>query len=135
MTASVTALQLGTARPSLLRVDETTDENGATVTVTLGWDDRPHVGTAGGSPATEHRALLVAAAALAAVASVRDNGYRVRSTEVATIGDDQVAVVIVEGEPGDKPLVGAAVIEEDNRQVAFARAALDAVNRRVFRPR
>ena len=42
-----------------------------------------------------------------------------------------VALVSVEDPKLDQPLVGAAVMPDDNLQLGFARATLDAVNRRI----
>jgi hypothetical protein len=135
MTSPVAALHLGTARPSLLRVDETTDRDGATVTVTMSWDGDRHVGTAGGDAAAAHRPTLVATATLRAVSAAATDDYTVTATSIGHVGPEAVAMVLVHGSSEQRPLIGAAVIESDNHPIAFARAALDAVNRRVRRPR
>jgi hypothetical protein len=131
MTSPVVALRLGAARPVLLRVDETTDDNGATVTVTLSLNGNRHVGTVVGDAAAAHRPTLVATAALRAVSEAVAADYTVAATSIDRVGSEAVAIVLVHESAESRPLVGAAIIEIDNHQVAFARAALDAVNRRV----
>lgn len=134
MTGSVTALHLGTTRPALLRVDETTDEAGCTVTVTLAFEGNLHVGTASGDASASVRAALVATAALDSV-SPASRTYTVTATNVTEVGPRSVAIVLVDSPNEQHPLVGSALIRTENHQIAFARAALDAVNRRLNRPR
>ncbi len=132
MTASVTSLRTETARVALLRVDETTDESRAEVTVSVRFDGEDHEGTAQGSPADSTRPRLVAAATLDALADLAD-GFVLHETSMTFAGDTDVALVVI-GEPGGtRPLVGTAVVDDENRQVAFAKAALDALNRRIGR--
>ena len=131
MTASVTTLRTETARVSLLRVDESTEEHRAEVTVTLNWDGDQHVGESAGDPAAGHRPRLVAAATLRAIESLGDGDYRLVDASTTRSGDSDIALVTVAEEHSDRPLVGTAVIDADNHQVAFARATLDAVNRRL----
>jgi hypothetical protein len=133
MTASVTPLRLMTARVALLRVDETTDERRAEVRVFLQWEGEDHVGVTVGGPATSARAALVAEATLRAVASIDDEEYRLVDASATRSGGADIALVVVDDPEGDRPLVGTAVIDDDNRQVAYAKAALDAVNRRLAR--
>ena len=133
MTASVTPLRLETARVALVRVDETTDEQRAEVRVFLQFDGDDHVGIVAGDPASTGRAHLVASATLRAVASVDDEDYRLVDTTTTTSGGASIALVVVEDPDGGRPLVGTAVIDDDNRQVAYAKAALDSVNRRLAR--
>ncbi len=130
MTASVTNLRLETARLALLRVEESTDERRAEVRVTLAWEGKEHVGTAAGAPADSERSSLVAAATLDALAFI-DDEYRLIDTSTSWAGGLDVAMVVVEDPTGERPLIGTAVLDDDNRQVAFAKAALDAVNRRL----
>ncbi len=133
MTASVTPLRLETARVALVRVDETTDEHRAEVRVFLQFDGEDHVGVAAGDPAAATRAHLVATATLRAIASVDEDEYRLVDASSARSGGSDIALVVVEDPTGERPLVGTAVVDDDNRQVGFAKAALDAVNRRLSR--
>lgn len=133
MTASITPLRLETARVALVRVDETTDERRAEVRVFLQWEGEEHVGVVAGDPASAGRSNLVASATLRAVASLDDQDYRLVDTSTTRSGGSDIALVVVEDPDGDRPMVGTAVIDEDNRQVAFAKASLDAVNRRLAR--
>jgi len=133
MTASVTTLRTDTARVSLLRVDESTEEHRAEVKVTLQWDGQQHIGESAGDPAAAFRARLVAAATLRAIETVIDDEYRLVDASTTRSGDSDIALVSVAEEDSDRPLVGTAVIDDDNLQLAFARATLDAVNRRLGR--
>ena len=130
MTASVTNLRTENARLSLLRVDESTDERRAEVRVTLYLDGEEHLGSSAGTPADATRPALVAAATLDAVAFLEDE-FRLIDTATSRAGGADVALVVVTDPEGDRPLIGTAVLDDDNRQVAFAKAALDAVNRRI----
>ncbi len=130
MTASVTSLRIETARLALLRVEESTDERRAEVRVTLAWEGKEHVGTAAGPPADSERPALVAAATLDALSFV-DDEFHLIDTTTSFAGGMDVALVLVLDPDQDRPLVGTAVLDDDNRQVAFAKAALDAVNRRI----
>lgn len=130
MTASVTNLRLETARLALVRVEESTDERRTEVRVTLAWGGDEHVGTAAGVPSASQRSNLVAAATLDAIAFI-DDGYRLLDTATSRAAGLDVAMVMVHDPENARPLVGTAVLDDDNRQVAFAKAALDAVNRRI----
>ena len=134
MTASVTTLRTDTARVSLLRVDESKEEHRAEVTVTLHWEGEQHVGESAGDPGAGNRPRLVAAATLRAIESFGDGEYRLVDASTTRSGDSDIALVTVAEEHGDRPLVGTAVIDDDNHQVAFARATLDSVNRRLGYP-
>lgn len=130
MTASVTNLRVETARLALIRVDESTDHHHAEVRVTLAFEGKEHVGMASGAPADGERPSLVAAATLDALAWVEDE-YRLVDTTASFAGGFDVAMVVVRDPEDERPLVGTAVLDDDNRQVAFAKATLDAVNRRI----
>lgn len=130
MTASVTTLRVETARLTLLRVDESTDERRAEVRVTLAWEGKEHTGTAAGAPADSERPTLVAAATLDALAFI-DDEFRLIDTAGSWAGGFEVAMVVVHDTEDERPLVGTAVLDDDNRQVAYAKATLDAVNRRL----
>lgn len=130
MTASVTNLRVETARLALIRVEESTDEHHAEVRVTLAWEGKDHVGVASGIPADAERPTLVAAATLDALAFI-DDEYRLIDATTSWAGGFDVAMVVIADPDEERPLVGTAVLDDDNRQVAFAKAALDAVNRRI----
>jgi hypothetical protein len=131
MTASITTLRTDTARVSLLRVDESTEEHRAEVQVTLQWEGEQHVGESGGDPAAGSRSRLVAAATLRAIESMDDAEYQLVDASTTRSGGADIALVVVAEEDSDRPLVGTAVIDDDNQQMAFAKATLDAVNRRL----
>ncbi|HSM02471.1 MAG TPA: hypothetical protein VK960_08570 [Acidimicrobiia bacterium] len=129
MTASVTPIHTATARVALLRVDESTEEHRAEVRVILMWDGEQHVGESAGEPGAGSRSRLVAAATLRAIESVDDFDYRLVDASTTRSGGSDIALVVVTEPDIERALVGTAVIDADNRQVAFARATLDAVNR------
>jgi len=133
MTASVTPLRTDTSRVSLLRVDESTEEHRAEVQVILQWEGEQHVGESGGDPGAGSRPRLVAAATLRAIESMDDFEYRLVDASTTRSGGSDIALVVVAEPDIERPLVGTAVVDDDNRQVAFARATLDAVNRRFGR--
>jgi len=132
MTASVTPLRTDTARVALLRVDESTEEHRAEVQVVLQWEGEQHAGDAAGDPGAGSRPRLVAAATLRAVESIGDADYRLIDASTTRSGGSDIALVVVAEPDTVRPLVGTAVVDEDNRQVAFAKATLDAVNRRIL---
>jgi len=131
MTASVTTLRVETPRTNIDRVEETTSSDRAEVSVTLHWDGADHTGVASGPPTSGFRALLVAHATLAALqeAGLREF-YAVEANTTETAGT-RVALVAVEDPRLDQPLIGTAVMPDDNVQLGFARATLDAINRRL----
>ena len=134
MTASVTTLRVETARIALIRVVEMTDERHAEVRVTLRWEGHEHVGTSTGTPADSERPALVASATLDALTALADE-FRLIDATPAWAGGLDVAMVVVDDPEVETPLVGTAVLDGDNRQVAFAKATLDAVNRSLGRTR
>jgi len=130
MTASVTTLKVQATRVGLLRVDESTDDLRAEVHVTLSRNGDDVVGHATGVPADSERAGLVAAATLDAI-STPDQHFVLLDTLVTHCGGTAIAMVVVTNPDEDRPLVGTAVIDDENRQVAFAKATLDALNRKL----
>lgn len=130
MTATVTNLRVETARLALLRVDESTEERRATVTVTLAFEGEEHVGTAFGAPADSLRAGLVASATLDAIGFIED-AFELIDTAATFAGGVDVAMVVVSDPEGRRPLIGTAAMDDDNRQLAYAKATLDAINRRI----
>ena len=133
MGANVTVLRIETPRPALVRVHESTDDDGATVDVSLASSSGTRVGSASGEASASHRSFLVATATLRAILPDLDGEFEVVAATTTSSGSDSIAIVIVES-PGSLRLVGSALIDNDNRQVGFARAALDAVNRRLEAP-
>lgn len=131
MTASVTSLRVESARTSIDRVDESTSNDRAEVTVTLHWDGTDHVGVASGPPTAGFRPLLVAHATLAALQEAGLREFFAVEAIVTETAATQVALVAVEDPRLDQPLIGTAVMPDDNFQLGFARATLDAVNRRI----
>jgi hypothetical protein len=131
MTASVTTLRTDTARISLVRIDEKTEEHRAEVQVILQWEGAEYIGESAGDPAAGVRPRLVAAATLRAVESLDDFVFRLVDASTTRSGGSDIALVVVSDPDSTRPLVGTAVVDDDNRQVAFAKATLDAVNRRV----
>ena len=128
MTASVTSLRVDTARVALIRVVEMTDERHTEVRVTLRWEGHEHVGSSTGLPADAERPSLVAAATLDAITPLADN-YQLVDATPAWAGGLDVAMVVVHDPESEQPLVGTAVLDAGNRQVAYAKATLDAINR------
>jgi hypothetical protein len=128
MTASVTSLRVETARVALIRVVEMTDERHTEVRVTLRWEGHEHVGSSTGLPADSERPSLVAAATLDAISALADE-YTLIDATPAWAGGLDVAMVVVDYPESEHPLVGTAVLDAGNRQVAYAKATLDAVNR------
>jgi hypothetical protein len=131
MTASVTSLRVETPRTHIDRVDESTSNDRAEVSVTLHWDGADHTGVASGPPTASFRPLLVAHATLAALQEAGLREFYAIEANVTDTAATQVALVAVEDPELDQPLIGTAVMPDDNTQLGFARATLDAVNRRI----
>ena len=131
MTASVTSLRADTARLSIDRVDESTSDHRADVSVTLHWDGAAHTGETSGSPASANRPLLVAEATLRAISDAGVRDFTAIEAHVTKVAGSEVALVAIEDPLLTQPLIGTAVIPAGNHQLAFAMAALDAVNRRI----
>jgi hypothetical protein len=131
MTASVTSLRVETPRTTIERVDESTTPDRSEVSVTLHWDGGSHTGVASGPPTASFRPLLVAHATLAALQRAGLREFSAIEATVTEPAGTQVALVAVEDPELEDPLIGTAVMPDDNRQLGFARATLDAVNRRI----
>jgi hypothetical protein len=131
MTASVTSLRAETARLAITRVDESTNDHRADVSVTLHWNGSDHTGDATGSPASANRPLLVAAATLRAIAGTGVRDFTAIEASVTRAAGSDVAMVAIDDPLADQPLIGTALIPADNVQLGFARATLDAVNRTI----
>ncbi len=131
MTASVTSLRTDTGRTAIDRVDESTNHDSATVTVILHWDGSDHVGEAAGPPSATLRPLLVARATLKALSSAGTREFEAIEASTTETAEVLVAVVAVDDPLLTNPLIGTAVMPDDNSQLGFARATLDAINRRI----
>ena len=134
MTASVTTLRTDMARSAIDRVDESTNSDAAAVTVVLHWDGADHVGEASGPPASARRPMLIAEATLEALESAGSRGFEAVEASTTQTAGVLVAVVAVADPQITTPLIGTAVMPDDNAQLGFARATLDAVNRRAELP-
>ena len=131
MTASVTSIRTESPRTAIERVDESTTADGAAVTVVIHWDGSDHVGEAVGSAASGQRAVLVARATLMALADAGSKEFDVVEATTTNAGGATVALVAVVDPDLTMPLIGTAVMPDDNAQLGFAKATLDAVNRRA----
>ena len=131
MTASVTSLRADTVRTAIDRVDESTNNEGATVTVVLHWEGSDHAGEAAGSPSAALRPLLVARATLRALSNVGTRDFEAIEASTTETAGVLIALVAVADPSLTNPLIGTAVMPDDNAQLGFARATLDAINRRI----
>lgn len=129
MTASITPLRTDSGRSAIDRVEESTTDEGASVTVVLHWDGRDHVGQSTGPPSSSTRPLLVARATLQALPNTGE--FEAIDASITKTAGVSVALVAVADPSLKNPLVGTAVMPHDNAQLGFARATLDAVNRRI----
>lgn len=124
----------GGIRPALVDVSETVDGATADVTVTLRWEDSLLIGKASGAAAHSTRPRLIAEAALAALRQSirRGTALGVSSMDVPILGHRSVAVaqIVVVSKDGEKTLIGAAMVEDDETR-AIVRAVLDALNRTI----
>ena len=99
--------------------------------MTLHWDGADHTGIAGGPPTAAFRPLLVAHATLAALREAGLREFFALEASITETAGTKVALVSVEDPSLAQPLIGTAVMPDDNMQLGFARATLDAVNRRI----
>jgi hypothetical protein len=121
-------------RPALLRIKESTDQTRATLTVTLGWQDGEHVGSASGPDAASARLRLVGEATLHAMESIftETPPLALDSIGTASVGMRTVliAVIVFAGKAGEELVVGSALSGGDD-DAAAVKAVLDALNRRL----
>lgn len=121
-------------RPVLLRIKESTDQTRATLTVTLGWQDGEHVGSASGPDAASARLRLVGEATLHAMESIftETPPLALDSIGTASVGMRTVliAVIVFAGKAGEELVVGSALSSGDD-DAAAVKAVLDALNRRL----
>ena len=122
----------GGIRPALVDVSENLEGSRAEVKVTLRWDDSLLIGKSSGAAASSMRARQVAEATIEAVKQAIHTtaAMAISSMEVPTLGSRQVAVaqVVLVTESDERMLIGAALVEDDDRR-AVVRAVLDALNR------
>ena len=120
-------------RPAIIRIEEAAGDDLARVTIVLDWNDESYLGTAAGQAEGRHRPRLVGEAALRAVEAVTGGSLRLELVAVATaeVGDVHVAMTQVRVSGSGESLVGTALLEEEDRSWATARAVLDAINRRL----
>jgi len=131
MTASISSIRTDSPRSAIDRVDESTSDDSAAVTVVLHWDGADHVGEASGPPGAAVRPLLVARATLKALTSGGSREFEAIEASVTETAGTSVALVAVSDPLLTNPLIGTAVMPDDNEQLGFARATLDAVNRQL----
>jgi hypothetical protein len=121
-------------RPALLRIKESTDQTRATLTVTLGWQDGEHVGSASGPDAASARLRLVGEATLHAMESIftETPPLALDSIGTASVGMRTVliSVIVFAGKAGEELVVGSALSGGDD-DAAAVKAVLDALNRRL----
>lgn len=135
---ATTSVRSGTRRLVLTGVDELSTGGRTHVTITL--DDRGHEvrGSAEGSIATVTHGRVVAEAVLDALREVAPaaTDLAVDSAHVIPVGRALVAIVTLAqvDPPAEHQLSGTAVVRDGRHADAFARAVLDATNRRLALP-
>ncbi|MGA9596845.1 MAG: hypothetical protein WBV06_11845 [Acidimicrobiia bacterium] len=121
-------------RPVLRRVKESIDQNRATLTVTLGWQQDEHIGSAVGPDAASARMRLLGEATLHAMESIFTDTppLALDSIGTANVGMRTVliAVIVFAGKDGEELVVGSALSHGDDDEAAV-KAVLDALNRRL----
>ncbi len=122
-------------RTVLRAVDDHTGTERAAVRVTLTRAGADSVGRAEGGIASVARARLVASATLAALAHLvpAAASFEFDTAQIVTVGRAPIALVTLVrvAPPAEERHVGAAVVRERGDADAFARAVLDATNRRL----
>lgn len=120
-------------RPAIVHINETYEDGQARVVITLGWQDAEYAGEAVGSAKWSARPRLVGEATLRAIELVTGDRVDLSLAAVATteLGAGRIAVaqVTIAGLP--EPLVGSALLPENDESGATVRAVLDALNRRL----
>ena len=101
--ANVTVLRIETPRPALVRVHESTDDDGATVDVSLASSSGTRVGSASGEASASHRSFLVATATLRAILPDLDGEFEVvAATTTGAIGMGSIVGRLSFGWLGDR---------------------------------
>jgi hypothetical protein len=120
-------------RPAIVQIDEHTNDEETSVTISLSWQDEHFFGTAIGSSDASARPRLVGEATLRAVEEVAEQRIKLHLEAVATtdLGGTTIAMaqVLMDGVP--IPLVGSALLSEHDATAATVKAVLDAINRRL----
>lgn len=121
-----------TARPVLLQVNVTEDTSSVVAEAHLQIGNTVHKGVAARSGGEIEHAS--ASATLRAVELAKSVAMSIAEVMYAQAGHAQVAVVVVEMSGMRRPLTGSALVDVAPED-AFARAALDAINRIITDPR
>lgn len=123
-----------TPRPRLLRIKESTDNNRASLTVTLGWESGEFIGSASGPEGPSARLRLVGEATLHAMESIFDATPPLALDAIgpASVGmrTALIAVIVFASKSGEELVVGSALSHGDDDEAAV-KAVLDALNRRL----
>ena len=123
------------ARPAIVRLDESSDNGGAQVRVTLEWGEDRYSGEAAGDTDSEARPRLIGEATLRAVEQVSSGGLRLELEAIATtdLGAARIALPQVRIRDTEHVLVGTALVDERDEGMATVKAVLDAINRPLTR--
>ncbi len=116
----------------IIGIDHDVDGPDARVTVGLEWNEAKFYGQSLGAADGNHRARLAGEATLRAVEHLCGDEVSLELMAVATqqLGPVSIALAQVQLD-GTEMMVGNAIIEEDDADVAAVRAVMDAVNRRL----
>ncbi len=120
-------------RPAIVRVYESADDDVATVTVDLQWEDATFSGQASGSADLAGRPRLVGEAALRAVEAVTEGRLELELAAMATaaLGTARVAMAQIRVRGTGETLVGNCLVDQDDPSLAAVKAVMDALNRRL----
>lgn len=117
-------------RPIIIGIEDDVDGDDARVTVTLDWQNQPWHGQAIGSSSTRPR--LAGEAALDAVHHLTDVEVPFELLAIATTDLGATRVALAQVRYGtDEILVGSALQDEADGNLAAVRAVMDAINRRL----
>ncbi len=118
-------------RAALATIDEHTDGEVTRVRVTLAWNDQAFAGEAGGPAGQEARPRLVGEATLRAAEQLLEGhlGFDLMATATTDLGTARVAMAQIGVKGSSEPLVGSALIRQNDPGSATAKAVLDAINR------
>lgn len=119
-------------RPALVRIEQNDGGGEARVVIALAWEDREYLGTATGPTGDESRPRLLGEATLRALEALSSNRVPFALDAIATadLGDSRIAMAKVLMGDGD-PLVGNALVSDEEPGAAPVRAVLDALNRQL----
>lgn len=120
------------SRPAIVSLEDSSDESGARVVVTLDWADRSTRGEASGPVA--QRSRLAGEATLDAVTGFMEHArFELLAVAATDLGSESVALAQVRDADG-RVLVGSALESESDPGIAVARAVMDAINRQLGKP-